>query len=296
MSEIFNWLRKSETERRKSLFEAVPPSVRIHPQESPERPPAIKVRPDDPDSISVQVGICSAGKFDLSAADDMIKGVLDPLTLVGEQFRLLRSKLSLMRKQRELKTLLVTSAVSNEGKTFTSCALAGVIAQEPGKRVIVIDADLRKPGSGKSIGLIGRDHAGGLSQVLRGEAAFHDGLLGSKNLEFYFMPAGPVPTNPSELLSSTHLEQTLKTAAQLFDWVVIDSPPVLALADTTTIAPLCDAVLLVVQADMTPTKLITESIQRIGREKICGIVMNRTRHLHYYYRDYHEYYHKALDK
>src|SRR5512144_1344533 len=111
MSEIFNWLKKSENERRKSLFEAVPPSVKGHHQEPPERPPAIEVRPD---GDSVQVEICSAGTFDLSAADDRIAGVLDPMTLIGEQFRLLRSKLSLMQKQRGIKTLLVTSTLPRE--------------------------------------------------------------------------------------------------------------------------------------------------------------------------------------
>ncbi len=235
------------------------------------------------------VELSRAGQFDLSAADYQLRSVMDPLTLVGEQFRLLRSKLDLMQKQRGIKILLVTSTVPREGKTFTACGLAGVFALEPGRRVVLIDADMRRSRSGRNMGLNGASQTNGLSTVLRGEIGFQSALLKATDAEFYFLPSGPTPQNPSELLSSPILEQMLRTASSSFDWVIIDSPPVLPLSDATLIAPLCDAVLLVVHANSTPSKLIMDSVQRIGRERICGIAMNRQRHLQtsrYYYTYY----------
>ena len=315
MSEIFNFLKKTEAECRKlpnespqagaPIAESIPAvavPVEVIGAKAPltEQPPgssefeaAISIEPAAAEPIPaapgprVQVG---GGRFDLSAADRQIRNILDPLTMVGEQFRMLRSKLELMQRHRGIKTLLVTSSIPREGKTFTACGLAGVIAQEPGKRVILIDADMRKPKSGSDLGINGLSMAAGLSQVLRGEAGFHEMLLNSTNLEFYFLPSGPLPPNPSELLSSPALERTIKSAAESFDWVIIDSPPALSLADATLIVPVCDAVLLVVHANATPTKLISDAIQRIGREKICGVVMNRLKHIQssrYYYRYYH---------
>ena len=122
--------------------------------------------------------------------------------------------------------------------------------------------------------------------LLRGELKFSDALLKAVGLEFFFVPNGPLPQNPTELLSSPILEQTIRSAAEYFYWVVIDSPPVLTLSDATLLAPLCDTGILVVRAGVTPSKLVKETLNLIGREKICGIVFNRRRQKYpdrYYY-------------
>jgi len=275
MSEIFSYLKKAEVQRRKEISETtVEPVLDVSPQiETPD----VKARED--------------ARFDLAAADQRIKSVLDPLTVVGEQYRLLRAKLSLLQRDQGIKSLLVTSSLPDEGKTFTACCLAGVFAQEPGRRVLLIDGDLRKPKAGRSLGMVGSLHSPGLAQVLRGEAVAQDTLLSSGALDFFLLPAGAVPPDPAELLSSPLLEQTIKSMRDYFDWVVIDSPPVLALADATLMAPLCDAILLIVRTDRTATKYIKEAINRLGPEKMCGVVLNRGRHLQttkYYYRYYHQ--------
>jgi protein-tyrosine kinase len=313
MSEIFDFLKKTENERRRALTQPVHADThQVEPPVSAVNGVAEAEMMELAETSAFEAGVRTArtmgveavaseeqimadieapgGRFDLSGADKQIKTVLDPLTLVGEQFRVLRSKLGLMQKQRGIKTILVTSTAPEEGKTFTACGLAGVMAQEPGRRVILIDADMRKPSSGRNLGLNGMSSSIGLSRVLSGEMAFQNALLNSTGLEFYFLPAGPLPRNPSELLSSQNLEHTIRTAASLFDWVIIDSPPVQGLADTTLLAHLCDAVLLVVRADTTPTKLVVDTVQKIGKERICGIVMNRQKHIHssrYYYSYYH---------
>lgn len=228
--------------------------------------------------------------LDLGRATDQLKYVLNSQTLVGEQFRLLRSKLGLLQKQRGCKTLLVTSSVPNEGKTFTSSSLAGVFAQELGKRVLLIDADMRKVESGACFGLNGSWAGRGLSHVLRDEQGISDAVISSETPALSFMPSGALPSNPSELLSSPKMEQLLRTASASFDWVVVDSPPVLAVSDTMLIAPLCDAVVLVVRANGTPSKLVLETIEHVGRERICGVVLNRQMHVktsRYYYQYYY---------
>ena len=238
-----------------------------------------------------RIEVAESARFNLAAADYLVKTVLDPLTAAGEQYRLLRSKLAQMQKERGIKIVLVTSSVPFEGKTFTACCLAGVIGLEPGKRVLLIDADLRKATVPKELGMNGDGPAQGLMQVLRGERSAEEVLLKGTEGEFYLLPAGPVPEDLAELLSSILLERTIKSLAPNFDWVIIDSPPVMSMADATIIAPLCDAVLLVVHLEKTSAKVIRKAIQQIGQSRICGVVLNRGRHLEqprYYYRYYHK--------
>ncbi len=290
MSEIFRWLKKTELERKKMVPEVSGRAVQVA---EAEQAPALDViataAPDDhsmPPGMAVRTNAC----FDLEHANAHIRAVLDPLTDVGEQYRLLRAKLSQMQKQRGIKTLLVTSTVPSEGKTFTACCLAGVFAQEPGKRILLMDTDLRRPHAARDLGLMNGSKLSGLTEVLRGEIAPQDVMVGSSSLNLYLMPAGTVPPDPAELLSSPLLEQTLSPLKEGFDWIVLDSPPVLALADASLLAALCDAVLLVVRTDRTPVKLVKEAIARMGADRICGIVMNRGRRReksnYYYYKYY----------
>ncbi len=250
------------------------------------------------ETVPARAELRSAIQFDLKSADLGIKSILDPVTLVGEQFRVLRATLDQLQKQRGIKVVLVTSAGPGEGKTFTACGLAGVIAQEPGKRVLLVDGDLRKPHAGKQVGLAGDPEAHrGFSDVLRGDLPAGDALLSAMDGGLFLLPAGKVPPNPSELLSSPNLEAGLKAVRDLFDWVVVDSPPVLPLSDAGILAQACDTVLFVVHAGVTPSKLVKEAIARIGREKVCGILLNRVRHFkssHYYH--YYHYYHRGRKK
>ena len=229
---------------------------------------------------------------DYNGPSGAIINVLDPLTIAGEQVRLLRSKLNVMQKERGTRTLLVTSSVQQEGKTFMVFGLAGVFAQEEGKRILVIDADMRKAGSGWDFGFRTKITDPGLSQVLGGDVEFNNALLVSQNPELYFLPSGPLPSHPLELLSSPKLEDILKAAAEFFDWVIVDSPPAVALSDATLLSQLCDAALLIVRANSTSSKLVTDTIGRIGRDKICGIVINRQKQIRSS-RHYYEYYDRS---
>ncbi len=293
MSEIFDFLRKTESENRKraSLEPSIlPVEADLPVPEAEFAPPEFEPVPVIQEPSPIVSEMEAYDKFDLQNCSYQLRNVLNPLTIIGEQFRLLRTRLNLMQKQNGIKTILVTSTVPQEGKSFTSCGLAGVIAQESGKRVVVIDADMRKLGSGRDFGLNGISNKVGTAQVLQGKSDFRSSLLTSVNPEFRFLPSGSLPPNPSELLSSSSLEQVLKSAAESYDWVIVDSPPIMALADATMIAPLCDTVLLVVRVNSTPAKLVNETINRIGRDRICGVVLNRQKQMsssRYYYQYYY---------
>ncbi len=290
MSEIFNWFKRTQGERLHVVSEVAFPPDQIPLGEEDKR--SVELAPElvtPPWGAPVTIKRDDQPKFDLDLADWRMKTVLDPASLPGEQYRFLRTKLSLMQKQRKLKLLLVTSALPGEGKTFTACCLAGILAHEPGKRVLLVDADLRKPATGNNLGMLGSSMPAGLSNLLTGETDLQSALLSSSKLDFFYLPAGPTHNDSSDLLSSANLELTFGRMAPLFDWIIVDSPPILTLADAARLAPLCDGVLLIVQADRTPADLIKKAIQVVGRDSICGIVMNRVKHLkssRYYHRHY----------
>ncbi len=231
------------------------------------------------------------GDFSLLQADSKIRNVLlNPLCFEGEHYRLLQTRLLAMQKERRLKSLLISSANPHEGKTFSSCCIAGVLAQEPGKRVLLIDADLRRANATHMLGLAHKDRTNTSNAVLAGEADLEASVMRCAELNLYFLPADTKAFNPANLMSSSQLERVLKQAAEAFDWVIIDSPPILAVADANRMFPYCDGMLLVVHSGKTPMKMIRDSIQRVGTNRICGVLMNRVKNVQssYYYGGYYQ--------
>jgi protein-tyrosine kinase len=298
MSEIFKWLKKTELEQKGTGFtpsESYNGAILAQAADAIEdtiSPNERKIHPASTTighSAPVKPEIRSHAAIDLDAADYRIRDVCDSKALVGEQFRLLRAKLDLIQKQRGIKKLLITSAIPGEGKTYIACGLAAVLAQESEKRALLIDGDLRNPAAGRRLGLNDNREMIGLADVLRGEAEAIEALQSSNESNLYFLPAGNRPSNPAELLSSSMFPKLLNEFAKQFDWIIIDSPPSIVLADISIIAPACDAVVLVIQSSHTPARTIKECINQIGREKICGVVLNRlkkTKGSRYYYQYY----------
>ncbi len=286
MSELYSWLKEKKAEKREDQPESA--AVMVEQQAEAKAPGAAgkELAPRAPEeSQPAAVEETVPGRFDLEMADWRVKTVLDHRTIVGEQYRFLRSKLQTLQAQKDIKTVLVTSSVPAEGKTFTACCLAGILAQGSGKKVLLLDADLRKPSAAQNFGMNGTGGPRGLTQVLRGEVPLENALLRCSNLDFYFLPAGSVAPDAAELLCSPRLENAVKGMRLMFDWVIIDSPPVLPLADASRLVPLSDTVLLVIWANKTPAGLINQAIQMIGRGTICGAVLNRVpqiKAMHYY--------------
>jgi capsular exopolysaccharide synthesis family protein len=228
--------------------------------------------------------------FSIEDAEACMRSVVLENRISGEQFRLLRTSLSLLKKKKEkLQTVLVTSAIPHEGKTFSACCLAAVLAQEPGKKVLLVDADFRTANAASILGLSHEKTGVGLMQILRGDAQLETSVLECKEMGLYFLPTGTAFGDPTEALASASLQDFIQRCEGIFDWIIIDSPPVLALADANMILPMCDTAILVVGAGKTPAKLVKDAIVRIGADRICGVLMNRVRHIaparyysHYY--------------
>src|SRR5262249_28119676 len=160
---------------------------------------------------------------------------------------------------------------------------------ETDNQVLLIDADLRKTSRANLLGFNQQPPLQGLTDLLLGAAELDKVLLKCEETNLYFLPAGKPVNNPTELLSMPALEKLMQDVRQRYGWVVIDAPPTLALADASLLMPLCDAALIVVRAEKTPTTLVKESVQRIGVENICGVLVNGVRSVKsapYYYGNY----------
>jgi protein-tyrosine kinase len=189
----------------------------------------------------------------------------------SEQFRTLRSRLYQMRSSQTLRTLLVTSSVPAEGKTFVTNNLAQAIVRQPDRRALIIDADLR---CSRLHVPLGAPASPGLTEYLKGEvdemAIIQHGLEGN----LCFIPGGNQVTNPSELLTNGRLRILLDRVAPVFDWIIMDSAPLLPVADSSFLADLVDGVLLVVRAGQTPAETAQRACQELQGRNVVGVVLN----------------------
>jgi protein-tyrosine kinase len=189
----------------------------------------------------------------------------------AEQFRTLRSRLYQLRGNQSLRTILVTSSVAAEGKTFVANNLAQAIVRQPDRRVLIIDADLRRP---RLHTVLGAPAAPGLTDYLSGAADEMTVIQHGQEGNLCFIPGGSEVTNPSELLANDRLKTLLDRLTPVFDWVIVDSPPCLPVADASVLAGLCDGVLLVVRAESTPTATAQRACQELRERNVVGVVLN----------------------
>jgi protein-tyrosine kinase len=211
----------------------------------------------------------------------------DPRSPVAEAYRTLRTNLQFAGVAKALRTLVVTSATPSEGKTTTTCNLAVVTAQS-GKKVLLIDADLRKP---KIHHLFYVSNRIGLTNVLAGQKRLDDAIIPMKEIkDLYVLPSGILPPNPAELLGSQAMKELLEGVLEYFDMVLIDSPPVLAVTDAQVLSTITDGVLLVTAAGKVSRDQALkakQSLEMVGAN-IVGVVLNqkkieRDQGYYYYY-------------
>lgn len=188
-----------------------------------------------------------------------------------EAFRTLRSRLYQIREKLPLKKLMVTSALPREGKSFVAANLAQVMVRQHGRRALVIDADLRSPGMHRHLGA---QQTPGLSDYLLGESdelsIFQRGALP----DFFFVPAGRTVNSAPELLSNGRLKLFLQRVEPLFDWVIVDTPPVIPVADATLVANFCDGILMVVRSNATPFDMARRAREEFQDKLLLGVVLN----------------------
>jgi len=205
----------------------------------------------------------------------------------AEQFRTLRSRLYQIRNAQNLRTLLVTSSVPVEGKTFVTNNLAQSIVRQPDRRVLMIDADLR---CSRLHVPLGAPAAPGLTDYLRGEADEMKIIQHGQEGNLCFIPGGNEVSNPSELLSNGKLKTLLDRVTPVFDWVILDSPPCLPVADASVLADHVDGILIVVRAGTTPAVTAQRTCQELQGRPVVGVVLNAVEEAHgagsYYYSGY----------
>ena len=199
--------------------------------------------------------------------------LMSPQSYEAEQFKILRNNILFPVAGKAPRTILVTSALQGEGKSFVAANLAVSIALNANRYVLLIDCDLRKP---DLHGLFGIDRAAGLSEYLREHRPLA-ALLQRTNVErLSLLPGGTVPSNPSELMSSERMSAMLAEVERRYDdrLIVIDSPPPRMAAETSYLARQVDGILLVVEYGKTPREDVQDLMASVGSEKILGVVIN----------------------
>jgi capsular exopolysaccharide synthesis family protein len=201
-----------------------------------------------------------------------------------EEFRTLRSRLYQLREKKKLKVIMVSSALPGEGKTFVTSNLAYVLARQQGRRVLLIDADVRKPLLHECIGTNGTP---GLNDYLAGKVNERAALQRGPFENLFFIPGGTIVENPAELIANGKLKNLLSFVAPYFDWILLDSPPVVPISDGSVIARNADGVLMVIKAETTSVPLVERAKQELKNLTLLGVVLNRgeknTKYSSYYY-------------
>jgi capsular exopolysaccharide synthesis family protein len=208
--------------------------------------------------------------------------------LAAEKFRFLAVRLRHLQQRRPLKQLLITSTIPEEGKSMVAANLACTLASRRQQKTLLIDGDLRRPTLQRQFGL---GKIPGLSEYLQGVVTSTLPVYRLEALGIWIMPAGTAPDNPLELMQCGRLSPLMERLATWFDWIVIDSPPILPLADTSVWSRLADGILLVTRQGKTDKQQLKRGLEAIEPSKLLGALLNSSSsaaHNDYYQRYGHE--------
>ena len=208
---------------------------------------------------------------------------VNPRSPISEQYRTIRTNIEYSSVEGEIHSIVVTSAGPEEGKSTTVANLAVVFAQQ-GKKVLLIDADLRKPTIQYTFQV---DNKYGLTNILMKQRTLAESIQHTDDDQLYILTCGPIPPNPAEILGSKTMEELLKEANEKFDIVLFDAPPVLAVTDAQILANKCDGTILVVASEKTENEqaIKAKELLESARGKLLGVVLNnkKQRNSDYYY-------------
>jgi Mrp family chromosome partitioning ATPase len=257
-------------------------------------------RPDDPDGGEL-APLEVARPFpvdgpDLGPLSEVVPEPADAMTLtalsagsvVAEEFRLLIAKLRVLNEDRPVRSVGVVSAVAGEGKTTLSLGLAAALARQPGRRVLLIEADLRRPSIGRYLGL---PPSPGVAEWLRGgitEVPVRKVIPAG----FYLISAGENELQRPELLGSGRMAALFETVRRGFHYVVADCPPLTPIADSVVLQDFLDGFLLVVRAEVSPRDTVVRAVAQLRPGRVLGTVFNDQRELLSRYIGYHHRYGK----
>jgi capsular exopolysaccharide synthesis family protein len=247
----------SELAPKQSLSELTPAKVS----------PAVKTESPQPDSFGAEKVLWPA-----LTADSRLVCLSDQGGMAAEKFRVLGLKLRHLRERRKLKRIVITSSIPEEGKSTIAANLALNQSRSKILNTVLVDGDLRRPSLGSRFGF--NRNLPGLSEVLRGERQLSDVVYNIGGSGLWFIPAGVIPEDPIEVMQSGRLQQLLEQLETVFDWIIIDTPPVLPLADTPLLMKLADGVLLVTREGVCEKKQLERTVEIIDRSTMLGVVVN----------------------
>jgi len=212
----------------------------------------------------------------------------DQLSLTAESYRTIRTALLLAKAEHPPKVILLTSPAPGEGKTVTTVNLAAALAQS-GQSVVVVDGDLRK---GRCHKLVNVSNQTGLANVLAGQIGLRSAMKETSVKNFYLLPRGVLPPNPADLLMSRKMQEVLNELRNTFDFVLIDSPPAIAVSDAAVISAFCDGVLLVFHGQRTTAQAARQAVERLDsiNATLLGVILNGVDIRNPDYVDYRSYY------
>ncbi len=197
--------------------------------------------------------------------------VTDRESPTAEAIRLLGVRLRDLRQIRPLKTVLITSTIPQEGKSTISANLACALAQVSGEKILLLEGDLRRP---SLLQIFGAEATSGISECLKDEGRKLAGIYRLEDAGCWILPAGRTPSNPLKLLQSHELKMVMERLSECFDWIIIDSPPVLPLADTSIWMRMADGVLLVTREGTTQKRELEKGLEALDQQKLLGALVN----------------------
>jgi len=207
-------------------------------------------------------------------------------SLGAEKFRLLRTRLRNLRERRQLQKLVVTSAVPNEGKTLVAMNLAVCLAKHTDEKILLLEGDLRQPTFGDRLGM---KSLPGIGEWASTDESIQRFIYRFNELQLWVLPAGSAPENPVNILQSTRFLELYKQLSRCFDWIIIDAPPLLPMADVSFWSRQADGLLLVVREGHTPKNVLQKGLETLDNPKLIGVVFNDAHEVesayygHYYY-------------
>lgn len=257
MSRLHEALRKAELENQQSVLDAHAPSAAKLPDNGAPKGFALDAVRSVAAHISPQAHLVA---------------LTNPLSLGAEKFRVLATRLVNLRQNQQLKSLQITSATQEDGKTLTSANLAATLATRCSSNVLLIEGDLHKP---NLAGLFGLNEPPGLSHWWSdSEARILNFVQHLNEISLYLLTAGPAPEQPSDILRSPRFAKTFRELTHWFDWVIVDSTPLLPMVDANLWSQLVDATLLVVREQSTPIEALKKGLASLDNPKLIGVVLN----------------------
>jgi capsular exopolysaccharide synthesis family protein len=293
MSRVFDALQKSQSENP-----GASPLAQDPPESAPLEPPAsvTAVMPpafaeEGPSAIpeipvmatgGTPAALPADGKWLNVPADRILHphptpeqrlvSIAEPDSPGAEMFRVLSTRLAHMQRKRRLHKLLITSSEGDEGKSVVTTNLAFSIARRSNERVLLIEADLRRPSASN---LLTNSPLRGITEWSEGKLALEEALYRVNDLPLWFLSAGRGIEEPMPLLESDKFARMLETVSASFNWVLLDATPMLPMADSTSLSRLCDGVLVVVREGYTRRKVLNKALGCVEKNKLVGMVLNQ---------------------